>query len=274
MARGGNRRKDRIIRGLGGYKLEKENSIEFKVYGRRALFTDPINKVGGEKFSYQLPTYQALKGIADSVYWKPTFTWIIDKVRVMKPIQTESVGIRPIEYSGGNTLSYYTYLRDVEYHVKAHFEWNENRPELLEDRNEYKHFFIAKRMLERGGRRDIFLGTRECQGYVEPWDFLKGEGAYDTIEELSFGLMVHGLTYPDDAVRDEDKEKLTVRLWSPVMKHGVVEFIRPEACIITKPLRAMKKTVFGPGNFSGLDEFKQLFEEEEVSEDGLDSGSL
>lgn len=244
--------------------MEKENSIEFKVYGRRALFSDPLNRIGGEKFSYQIPTYQALKGIAESIYWKPTFVWIIDKVRVMKPIQTESVGIRPIEFGGGNTLSYYTYLRDVEYHVKAHFEWNENRSNLESDRNENKHFFIAKRMVERGGRRDIFLGTRECQAYVEPCSFNEGAGAYDELEEWSLGFMVHGLTYPDEAVLEDEKGKLTARFWYPVLKKGVVEYIRPENCKIRRDLRSMNGNAFGPGNFTGLEEFCCLFHEEGV----------
>ncbi|MCA6071063.1 MAG: hypothetical protein LE168_01540 [Endomicrobium sp.] len=26
-----------------------------------------------------MPTYEAIKGIAESIYWKPTFVWIIDK---------------------------------------------------------------------------------------------------------------------------------------------------------------------------------------------------
>ena len=52
--------------------MEKENIVEVKVSGRYALFSDPINRIGGEKFSYQVPTYQALKGILESVYWKPT----------------------------------------------------------------------------------------------------------------------------------------------------------------------------------------------------------
>ena len=34
-----------------------------------------------------------------SVYWKPTFIWFIDAVRVMNPIQTEVKGIKPIKYS-------------------------------------------------------------------------------------------------------------------------------------------------------------------------------
>lgn len=244
--------------------MEKENGIEFKVYGRRALFSDPINRVGGEKFSYQVPTYEALKGICESIYWKPTFSWVIDKVRVMHPIQTESIGIRPIEYNGGNTLSYYTYLRNVEYHVKAHFEWNENRPSLVGDRNENKHFFIAKRMLEKGGRRDIFLGTRECQAYVEPCPFGDGAGNYDEIEELSFGFMFHGFTYPDGVIREEEKNKLTARFWQPVMKKGVIEFIRPEKCDKSRIIKDMDIKEFGTENFSGLAEFERFFKEEGV----------
>ena len=41
-----------------------------------------------------IPTYEALKGITESIYWKPTIIWIIDAVRVMNPIQTETKGIR------------------------------------------------------------------------------------------------------------------------------------------------------------------------------------
>lgn len=256
--------------------MQKENSIEFKVYGKRALFADPITRTGGEKFSYQVPTYQALKGIVEGIYWKPTLIWKIDKVRVMKPIQTESQGIRPIEYAGGNTLSIYTYLKDVEYHVKAHFEWNENRPELSHDRNENKHFFCAKRYLERGGRRDIFLGVREAQAYVEPIGFDDGEGAYDGVEELAMGLMVHGLNYPDE-ISPEQESMMSVRFWRPVMRHGVIEFIRPEECTIVREIRMAKRKEFGDHNFSGLQEFEQLpdfFDEREVNLNGLDASAI
>lgn len=254
--------------------MEKENRVEFKVYGRRALFSDPITRSGGEKFTYQIPTYQAIKGITESIYWKPTFVWYIDRVRVMKPIQTESQGIRPIEYGGGNTLSLYTYLKNVEYRVQAHFEWNENRPELEVDRNENKHFFIAKRMIEKGGRRDIYLGTRECQGFVEPCDFMEGEGAYDEINELSFGLMFHGFTYPDEAVRPEDQHKLTARFWRPVMRNGIIDFIKPEQCSFHREIRAMKMKKFGENNFQTLDNCPELWEEGEVSYSGMDAGTV
>lgn len=67
-----------------------DNIVEFQVTGDYALFSDPILRVGGEKCSYQVPTYEALKGILQSVYWKPTIIWVIDAVRVMHPIQMET----------------------------------------------------------------------------------------------------------------------------------------------------------------------------------------
>ena len=236
------------------------NTVEFEVTGDYALFSEPVTRVGGEKFSYQVPTYEALKGILQSCYWKPTFIWIIDEVRIMNPIQTETKGIRPIKYyNDKNDLSYYTYLKDCRYQVRAHFIWNENRPELETDRNENKHHNIAKRMIERGGRRDIFLGTRECQGYVKPCVFGEGKGAYDDIEELSFGMMYHGITYADEAYSEETKGKLTVRLWQAVMKKGIIAFPPPWECIHSVR-RQMNVKPFGHemNNFSEITEKEVL----------------
>ena len=242
--------------------MNKENTVEFKVSGKYALFTDPLTRVGGEKYSYQIPTYEALKGILSSVYWKPTITWIIDKVRVMNPIKTQTRSARPVKYgSASNDLSIYTYLADVEYQVQAHFDWNLNREDLAKDRNENKHFFVAKRMIERGGRRDIFLGTRECQGYVEPCRFGEGSGAYDDIPELSFGLMFHGFDYPDEV----EKDKFYARFWHAKMCSGVVKFAHPDdkTLIVRKFVRPMEAT---PPSTIGLTEEGLL--------DGYEEGSV
>lgn len=241
-------------------KTKYPNIVEFQVSGDYALFSDPIMRLGGEKCSYQIPTYEALKGILSSVYWKPTLIWKILEVRVMNPIQTEVKGIRPINYGGGNDLAYYTYLKDCRYQVRACFEWNENRPELAQDRNEEKHHQIAQRMICKGGRRDIFLGTRECQGYVEPCKFGSGKGAYDDLPELSFGLMYHGITYPDEAYSEATRGCMTARFWYPVMKRGVIRFLSPEDCPGQKFLRKMEMKPFGENlqNFIGLKEFEEV----------------
>lgn len=235
------------------------NQIEFEVHGNYALFTDPLTKIGGEKMSYQIPTYQSLKGIVESIYWKPTIIWIIDEVRVMNPIRTESKGIRPIEYGGGNTLAYYTYLRDVRYQVRAHFIFNPYRPDLAFDRNEHKHHNIAKRAVKAGGRRDIFLGSRECQGYVEPCEFGRGEGYYDKYDgQIDFGVMVHGINYPDETGRNQ----METRLWRPTMKDGYIKFIRPDECTMIRPIGEMLPKEFNQSNIQSADElYKEVIQE-------------
>ncbi|WP_278838232.1 type I-C CRISPR-associated protein Cas5c [Ligilactobacillus saerimneri] len=232
--------------------MKKEaTTFSFVVSGDYALFTDPITKLGGEKFTYQVPTYQALKGIAESIYWKPTIVIHIDKVRIMKPIEEETKAIRLMRYNDMRTpdLAHYTYLRDVEYQVLAHFEFNENRPDLAKDRNINKHLAIMNRSIKRGGRRDIFLGARECQGYVEPCEFGAGEGYYDG-KDQTFGIMEHGIDYPDETGRNQ----LAVRLWNVKMENGIITFPRPEGCPIVRPLHDLSAKSFAMTTIRGVNE--------------------
>lgn len=231
-----------------------KNTIDFRVWGRYALFTDPLTRVGGEKCSYHIPTYEALKGITKSIYWKPTLIWVIDAVRVLKRVRTQTKGVKPVKYSaGGNDLSIYTFLTgdpdrvrgcpSVEYQVRAHFEWNEHRPELSGDRIDGKHYQTAVRCLNRGGRQDVFLGTRDCQGYVEPCEFGEGPGAYDGEGELGFGLTFHSFDYPDETGTGE----LVANFWWPQMRDGVIRYPKPSECPVKKVLRPMGKKRFGLG---------------------------
>lgn len=241
------------------------NDISFTVYGRYALFSDPVTRVGGEKCSYHIPTYEALKGIAKSIYWKPTLIWVIEKVRILHSFRTQTKGVKPIRpTTGGNDLSIYTYLADVAYQVKARFVWNEHRPELKQDRIEGKHYEIARRMLARGGRQDIFLGTRDCQGYVEPCEFGSGEGAYDKEKlgehNLDFGLMFHSFAYPEET----GKHELLSRFWPANMQNGVITFPstqddsgRLKSRVIRKMLPE-KAFVLGANMKSVADEAKEL----------------
>ena len=234
-----------------------KNTISFKVYGRYALFSDPVTRIGGEKFSYHVPTYEAIKGVLKSIYWKPTIVWHVDRIRVIKPIRTQTKGTKPLIWSGKkkHSLSIYTFLRDVEYQVQAHFEWNEARSELTEDRIDGKHFAIAQRSIEKGGRQDIFLGVRDCQGYVEPCEFGQGKGTYDEIDELSFGFMFHGFDYPDETGKTDEfgkpnengEYRLHTRLWNAMMRKGVIDFPRPEDCDIRKHVRLMQPKIFNLG---------------------------
>jgi CRISPR-associated protein Cas5d len=237
-----------------------KNTIEFKVYGKYALFTNPITKTGGEKCSYQIPTYEAIKGICKSIYWKPTFIWIVDEVKVVNKIEMETKGIRPIKYNGGNDLSIYMYLKDVEYQVRSHFEWNKFRQDLQQDQKEGKHYEIAKRSLEKGGRQDIFLGTRECQGYVETCNFNDTKSEYDNTENLSFGNMFHSFGYPNEASDSEqtNKEELIARLWNAKMEKGIIKFPKPKDCKYIRKIKTAEYAIVNKNIKSVDTEYEEL----------------
>lgn len=216
-----------------------DNTLSFLVRGKYALFTDPFSKIGGDKSSYPVPTYEALKGIMKSVYWKPTLIWIVKRVRILNPIRMESKGVKPLKMNGGNTLAYYNYLVNPAYQVEVKFIWNEFRgPEYVSDRIDGKHYTIAKNMIRKGGRRDIFLGTRECQGCVEPCTFGEGQGHYDNSGRNDLGVMFHSFAYPDET----GVEELRTRFWRPVMQDGVIEFPAPDECdpAMSRFIRKMK----------------------------------
>ncbi len=243
-------------------KSRQRNALEFRVWGRYALFTDPLTRVGGEKCSYHLPTYEALKGICKSIYWKPTLIWYVDQVRLMRRIRTQTRGMKPLNYSaGGNTLAVYTYLTGdarssnpsdvsegpgVVYQVRAHFEWNTHQEALAADRIEGKHYAIAQRSLERGGRQDISLGTRDCQGYVAPCAFGTDQGEYDGDGSLDYGLMFHSFDYPDET----GAGRLGANFWRPRLVDGLITFPRPDDTsgqILRKDIRGMAPRRFGIG---------------------------
>lgn len=242
----------------------KSNPFYMKVFGEYAMFTDPMTKGGGEKFTYQVPTYQALKGIVEACYWKPTLYYVIDEVKILKPIKTETKGILSPMKNGKKDLNYHTYLKDVEYLIKYHFEWNKNRENLAYDRNEKKHEQILLRSMKRGGRRDVFLGTRECIAYIErisERDFEETKSCYEG-ENISFGIMFHSFVYPDESYDDNTKDSLTSNFSSIVMTDGRIRFIEPKECEIKHRLGDYTIKNFNKDNFMSVDELLENYEKE------------
>lgn len=223
--------------------------VSVLITAQNALFADPLTRVGGERMSYMIPTYEALKGIMESIYWKPTFEWVIDKCRVMNPITFETKSLlMPRLLRGdkdGRDRAFCTYLADVAYQVEAHIEWRMDKPELEFDRNSGKHFGIAQRAASKGGRFDIFLGKREgaCYGYVTPCTFGEGKGYYDYAGSMQFGMMLHGITYPN-----QQHPEVKVRFWLPQMDNGIITFTRPDECDEALT-RTVKKAEVRPINY-------------------------
>lgn len=249
--------------------MKSKSSFSYKVYGDLALFTDPITRIGGAKMSYPLPTYEAIRNITESIYWKPTIAYIIDKVRVVNKIEYEAKNVTWLTgKKNGRDRERYTYLRNVEYEVLGHIEWNKQRPDLRKDRNMKKHLAILERSIQRGGRRDIFLGTRECQAIVEPCSFNTGKGYYDNTGEYYGGVMVHGIDYPDsiasqdiDATEDKNQKNLKIRLWQSKMEDGIISFPRPDdSSLMIRDLKDNKPGMFLGKVMSVDDTYKEVFD--------------
>lgn len=153
--------------------IRQSPPVVFSICAERALFTRPDLRV--ERFTYPVPTFGALTGVLRSIYAKPSFYWVPRRVLIMKPIRYQNILInevktatitkRPFVASERRMQKMQTYLYYVRYMVEAHFEWSGKQPE---DEDLVKHMCIFERALDAGGRRDVFLGMRECSAVVTP----------------------------------------------------------------------------------------------------------
>lgn len=194
----------------------------YEVRGRYALFTDPMTKTGGDLHSYPVPTYSAVTGLTESIYWKPSIKWKPLRIRILNPIQYQSRSkLLPVFKTGGKDLAYYSYLSDVCYQIEVELAWGSDR--YASDRNVAKHHESMLRWLRRGGKLPVYLGTTECFAYVRPCTFGAGSGYYDSVD-MDFGIVVHS----------RDFEKREVRLAPYRMHQGVIRFPDQEGCITRK----------------------------------------
>ncbi|RLV28211.1 type I-C CRISPR-associated protein Cas5 [Streptococcus iniae] len=234
-----------------------------RVRGDLALFTNPATKGGGERSSYSIPTRQALQGVVDAIYYKPTITNVVTEIKVINQIQTELHGVRALLKDYSADLSYVSYLSHVEYLVKFHFIWNENRPDLSQDRLPNKHEAIMARSLKKGGRRDVFLGTRECMGLVDEIsqeDYEEAESYYKDLS-IDFGIMFHSFAYPIDK-----SQPLKSYFTKTVMENGIVRFKEQTDCEIENVLSSY---AFKPaGHIKSVEEEFEQYHLDELREEG------
>lgn len=178
-----------------------------KVWGDLACFVRPEMKV--ERVSYPVMTPSAARGILESVFWKPEFTWRVQEIRVLKPIHYFSIlrnevnsrqserAARGWQAEGGgydasadraqrHTLG----LRDVAYIIAAQVEL---KPHADADPAKYRDQF-RRRVREGRCFATPFLGCREFSAcFAEPDG---GEQPIDLTDEL--GPMLLDLSYAPD----------------------------------------------------------------------------
>lgn len=192
--------------------------VRLKVWGEYACFTRPEMKV--ERVSYEVMTPSAARGILEAILWKPAIRWVVDRIRVLKPIVFDSVRRNEVEYKmsevnmrkamkgGGSPVGIYVddrdvrqqraalILRKVEYVIEAHFELTKRAGP---GDNEAKFADMFTRRAAKGQCfHRPYLGCREFPAWFE---LLEGEPpapASELAGERDLGLMLLDLDFNRD----------------------------------------------------------------------------
>ncbi|MEK0082682.1 type I-C CRISPR-associated protein Cas5c [Benzoatithermus flavus] len=209
--------------------------VRLHVWGTWACFTRPEMKV--ERVSYDVMTPSAARGILEAIHWKPAIRWVVDCIRVLKPIRFESLrrnevgskasaanaerAMRAGRLDGLHLLvdedrqqRAATILRDVAYVIEAHFELTARAGP---DDNPAKHLDTFSRRARKGQCfHQPCLGCREFPAsfaLIEP-----GEPAPPPHPALigtrDLGWMLLDIDYANDSAS---------RFFRATMVDGVIE---------------------------------------------------
>lgn len=156
--------------------------LEVKVWGDLACYTRPENKV--ERVSYPVMTPSAARGVLESIFWKPEFTWEVREIWVLRPIQYFSIvrneiktrqsertargwaadGLGNFSAADDRTQRHTLALRDVSYVIVADTRL---RADVTDDVAKFRDQF--RRRVQRGRFFNApYLGCREFGAFFSP----------------------------------------------------------------------------------------------------------
>ena len=208
--------------------------VKVKVWGDYALFSRPELKV--ERYSYDVMTPSAARGILEAIYWHPGLRWNIDRIYVKNLICFTSVRRNEVKskVSASNVLQVYngadkplyintkneivqrasTILCDVCYVIEAHFEMTEKANE-TDNPGKFKD--IMMRRLRRGECYHMpYFGCREFPAHFCLCEEEEIHTAYDDVNERDLGLMLYDMDY-------SNKDNIQAMFFRAVLKKGVLD---------------------------------------------------
>jgi CRISPR-associated protein Cas5d len=201
-----------------------------------------------ERVSYDVMTPSAARGILEAIHWKPAIRWIVEEIRVLKPIRFQSIrrnevgakapvaAIRKAMKSGDLTdlnlvvedkrqQRAATVLADVAYVISARFDLT---PKADDSDNPGKHLDTFNRRARKGQCfHQPCLGTREFPArfeLIEPDAPLPAPEREST--DLGFGaprdlgFMLYDIDHAGD------RSSLFFRA---VLDHGVMKVPAPDS---------------------------------------------
>ena len=191
--------------------------VRLRVSGDYACFTRPEMKV--ERVSYDAMTPSAARGILEAIHWKPSIRWIVQEIRVLKPIRFQSIRRNEVgakapaakiksAMNAGNLegLSLIiednrqqraaTVLVDVDYAIVARFELIPGKGDVND--TEGKHLDMFNRRARKGQCfHQPCLGTREFPARFSPIE--PDEPLPEAIDETrDLGFMLYDVDHAGD----------------------------------------------------------------------------
>ena len=185
------------------------NIYRVRIRGDLACFTRPEFKT--ERFSYEVMTPSAARGILEAILWKPAIQWQIRRILLLAPARfvqlkrnevTKRASVSNVQRAAGSgvPLDYFAdedraqrntrALRDVDYAVEAEFGMTARQGP---DDNPRKFDEMFRRRLDRGQfHMQPYLGCREFPAIVEPYT---GNPPPLEGETRDLGYMLHDLRY-------------------------------------------------------------------------------
>lgn len=206
--------------------------IQVKVWGDYALFSRP--EFSTERATYEVMTPSAARGIVEAIHWKPAIRWVIDRIRVLKPIRFDTIrrnevagkasygnarqaarGERPPPYliaDEDRQQRAALVLRDVAYVIEAHFEMTAKAGA---GDNPGKHAEMARRRIVNGQcAYQPSLGTREFTCYFAPPEAAELTHIDPSLAvRRELGPMLHDIDF---------EAGMTPRFFPAVLDHGVL----------------------------------------------------
>ena len=204
--------------------------IALEVWGNHALFTRPELKV--ERYSYDVMTPSAARGILEAIFWKPAIRYVIDRIEVLNEIKTVNVrrnevkskiSARTVATAMKVDRSKQLYiatnddiaqrasviLKDVRYVIHAHFELTDKAGEAD---NHGKFADTIRRRIEKGQCfYNPYFGTKEFAVNFRHYES-KRQSFYEGVEK-DLGIMLYDLDYG---------EEVQPYYFHAIMKDGVI----------------------------------------------------
>ncbi len=207
--------------------------IRVRAWGDLALFSRPELK--SERYSFDIITPSAARGILDAVYYHPGLRWKIDRIYVQNPIRFTNVrrneigtkilctdllsaargSAGPIYIDRANSMTQRaaTILRDVSYVIEAHFELIPENMSAADSEDKFYAIFMNR--LKKGKYyTQPYFGCREFTAMVEEYT---GDDPPSAIpDDRDLGLTLYDMDYSDQG-------NIRPLFFRAVMKRGVVD---------------------------------------------------